>query len=341
MRASVNFGTAQTGVGYQFFDETGLIGTKVTSGIVTITDGVYFIDVTPPETAAGVYWSCDDTTLEAIEPVPGLAPGKFVVNFGAAQTGVAYQFFNGAGLVGSQVSAGVVQVVNGVYIVNVSVPTGATNILWTCDAGLNAVDSIETFEQPVDNLTVIASYLAAIKARTDLIPNAPAAVPDIPSSAAIAQSVVNRTVVGSQTVGDLLTVLNTGVPLSVPVALEVVQTEGPLSIGMTQSIKWGDTEPDIPFLLGAGGIPTDLTGKTATARISRANQTWSRDIVLNVLNPPTSGLAALSLAALNYSDFVPATYRVEVHVGEGATGRTYPTKDYATLVIKPRLPAPV
>lgn len=55
------FGTAQTGVGYQFYDATGaLLGARITAGIVSLpVAGGYAADATIPAPAIGVLWSTD------------------------------------------------------------------------------------------------------------------------------------------------------------------------------------------------------------------------------------------------------------------------------------------
>lgn len=57
------FGSAQTGVGYQFYDATGaLIGSRITAGIVTLPGaGAFMADATVPAGTAGVYWNTDAT----------------------------------------------------------------------------------------------------------------------------------------------------------------------------------------------------------------------------------------------------------------------------------------
>jgi len=68
MDISVDFGSAPGGtVGYQFFDATGLIGSRVTSGISNPIVGVYYkAGVTPTSGAIGVYWD-DGGTFSAQE----------------------------------------------------------------------------------------------------------------------------------------------------------------------------------------------------------------------------------------------------------------------------------
>lgn len=53
------FGSAQTGLGYQFYGPTGtLLGTRITSGITALPEaGGYVVDATVPSGAAGVYWN--------------------------------------------------------------------------------------------------------------------------------------------------------------------------------------------------------------------------------------------------------------------------------------------
>lgn len=67
MTISVDFGSAPGGtVGYQFFDATGLLGSRVTTGISNPRVGIYYkASVTPDAGAIGVYW--DDGTINATE----------------------------------------------------------------------------------------------------------------------------------------------------------------------------------------------------------------------------------------------------------------------------------
>jgi len=67
MNISVDFGSAPGGtVGYQFFDATGLLGSRVTTGISNPRVGIYYkASVTPDAGAIGVYW--DDGTINATE----------------------------------------------------------------------------------------------------------------------------------------------------------------------------------------------------------------------------------------------------------------------------------
>ena len=67
MDISVDFGSAPGGtVGYQFFDASGLLGSRVTAGISNPRVGIYYkASVTPDTGAIGVYW--DDGTISASE----------------------------------------------------------------------------------------------------------------------------------------------------------------------------------------------------------------------------------------------------------------------------------
>lgn len=67
----VFFGSAQTGVGYQFYDKDGtLLGDRVTTGIDALpAAGAYAIEVEVPYGAAGIYWTSD--TSEASEALTG------------------------------------------------------------------------------------------------------------------------------------------------------------------------------------------------------------------------------------------------------------------------------
>ena len=68
MLFTVNFGAAQTGVGYRFFNGSGFVGARLDAGVTQIgTAGNYLIDVTPPATALGVYWDCDNPYMNGQE----------------------------------------------------------------------------------------------------------------------------------------------------------------------------------------------------------------------------------------------------------------------------------
>lgn len=62
MIIQARFGTAQTGVGYQFYDSTGaLLGSRVTADISELPEtGAYVADATVPAGTAGVYWDTDE-----------------------------------------------------------------------------------------------------------------------------------------------------------------------------------------------------------------------------------------------------------------------------------------
>ena len=74
------FDSAQTGLGYQFYDNSGtLLGARVTAGIITLPGvGAYAADATPPATASGIYWDSNESeahedlrealALEALTP---------------------------------------------------------------------------------------------------------------------------------------------------------------------------------------------------------------------------------------------------------------------------------
>lgn len=67
MIIQARFGSAQTGLGYQFYDATGaLLGSRVTAGIVALPEtGSYAADATIHADTVGVYWDSD--TSEATE----------------------------------------------------------------------------------------------------------------------------------------------------------------------------------------------------------------------------------------------------------------------------------
>lgn len=88
----VRFGSAQTGVTYQFYDSIGtLIGSPVTSGINASPEvGSYITSVIPPVNAVGINWSCDDPNFTASEtfvtPLSVTIPGPIAGVFPAEKT---------------------------------------------------------------------------------------------------------------------------------------------------------------------------------------------------------------------------------------------------------------
>lgn len=67
MRIEVDFGSAQTGVGYRFYDvDAAWIGARVTTGVIAANyPGGYAAIVTPPPGAVAVYWDCDAAGVNA------------------------------------------------------------------------------------------------------------------------------------------------------------------------------------------------------------------------------------------------------------------------------------
>lgn len=63
------FGSAQTGLGYQFFDQNGtLIGARITAGISSLPEvGAYIADAIVPESGVGVFWDSNETPTGASE----------------------------------------------------------------------------------------------------------------------------------------------------------------------------------------------------------------------------------------------------------------------------------
>jgi hypothetical protein len=56
---SVDFGQAQTGIGYQFLDRAGnLLGVHSTTVTAGSQPGMYFIDLSPPQNATAILWDC-------------------------------------------------------------------------------------------------------------------------------------------------------------------------------------------------------------------------------------------------------------------------------------------
>lgn len=67
MIIQVRFGSAQTGMGYQFYSAAGtLLGSRITAGIVALPEtGSYAADATVPANSVGVFW--DTATSQASE----------------------------------------------------------------------------------------------------------------------------------------------------------------------------------------------------------------------------------------------------------------------------------
>jgi hypothetical protein len=58
---AVDFGQAQTGVGYQFMDGAGnLLGVRSISVSPGSQPGMYFVQVGPPSTAISIFWDCNE-----------------------------------------------------------------------------------------------------------------------------------------------------------------------------------------------------------------------------------------------------------------------------------------
>ena len=66
------FGEAQTGLGYQFYDESGaLLGARVTAGISSLPEvGGYVADAEKPSSAVGVFWDSVETPGGVSSDVP-------------------------------------------------------------------------------------------------------------------------------------------------------------------------------------------------------------------------------------------------------------------------------
>lgn len=70
MDISCNMGETLTGIGYRWFGAAGFIGSKITTGIIEPSAGIYYaLGVTPPNGARGVTWT-DDGTATASETFP-------------------------------------------------------------------------------------------------------------------------------------------------------------------------------------------------------------------------------------------------------------------------------
>ncbi len=57
MNLQCDMGEAVTGIGYQFYGRTGLLGTRVTTGITSPSAGLYVAVGTPPNGSMGVKWT--------------------------------------------------------------------------------------------------------------------------------------------------------------------------------------------------------------------------------------------------------------------------------------------
>ena len=70
------FGEAQTGLGYQFYDESGaLLGSRITAGIVSLPEsGGYGADATAPAGYVGVFWDSNETPEGLSEALTSSAP---------------------------------------------------------------------------------------------------------------------------------------------------------------------------------------------------------------------------------------------------------------------------
>jgi len=58
---------------------------------------------------------------------------QFQVYFGAAQTGVGYQFYDADGLIGLRVTIGITNPITGVYVASATLGANAIGIYWDCD----------------------------------------------------------------------------------------------------------------------------------------------------------------------------------------------------------------
>jgi hypothetical protein len=68
MDIQVDFGAAQTGVGYRPYNSSGVfVGARVTTGISAGPTGVYLASPSLPSGTFGVYWDCDDVKFTATE----------------------------------------------------------------------------------------------------------------------------------------------------------------------------------------------------------------------------------------------------------------------------------
>lgn len=172
MDISVNLGENVTGIGYQFFDSAGLIGSRVTTGINNPVPGVYYkAAVSPGVGAIGIYWdntAGDVTASEVFET--NAKPANVVELLGTAWLTPA---------------------VAGTPDVNTK--TISNDAVTSSAVAASAVTEIQSGLATSSEVTTVAGYIdtevAAIKAKTDNLPAAPAAVGDIPSAATIAGAV--------------------------------------------------------------------------------------------------------------------------------------------------------
>ena len=92
MIIQARFGVAQTGLGYQFYDDAGtLLSTRITAGIATLPEtGAYIADATVPVGSVGVFWDSTETPEGATEDLreafaAGLSPETIALLDGADQ----------------------------------------------------------------------------------------------------------------------------------------------------------------------------------------------------------------------------------------------------------------
>jgi hypothetical protein len=141
MILQVDFGAAQTGVGYRFYGATGaFVGARITSGISAGPQtGVYLAEASAPSGAVGVYWDCADASFTSSEAFDA---SVIQVDFGAAQTGIGYRFYDELGAyVGARVTSGIYAAPQtGVYLASPgAIPGSAIGVYWDCaDANFSA-----------------------------------------------------------------------------------------------------------------------------------------------------------------------------------------------------------
>lgn len=69
MNLQVDFGAAQTGIGYRFYNTNGaFVGSRITTGIHAAPQvGVYVVNANIPSGAIGIYWDCANPVFYASE----------------------------------------------------------------------------------------------------------------------------------------------------------------------------------------------------------------------------------------------------------------------------------
>lgn len=126
----------------------------------------------------------------------------------ASATSPSYQFYDDTGLIATPITSGITAIAGTpLYIVaSATRPGGATGVYFTCTEGVDGFEdftdrdqadalttSVATLTTAVDTIdNLLDTEIAAIKAKTDNLPAAPAAVGDIPTALQNADALLNR-----------------------------------------------------------------------------------------------------------------------------------------------------